>query len=206
MQQQRPNTLEMRLVDLGCIGQTRHIAFHNAVERRRELAQERHKLQPDSVAEVECLRVGAILDIFKALPADIIVNLLATKGEQRTHDVAVAQRNAVQPRDSCATQQVDEERLYGIVAVMCRGNKLEAYGLSLAFKETIAQFACSLFDGEFVFQRVLMGVELCHIAGHAVVLGQTTHKGLVAVTVARTQMKIAMCDGKRYFSVSNKVA
>ena len=89
---------------------------------------------------------------------------------------------------------------------MCRGNKLVAYGLPLALKEVVAQFACGLFDGKLVVERILLGIELCHIARHTVALGQTAHKGLVAVAVAWSQMEIAMGDGEGNMGVGDKMA
>ena len=184
--------------DIGIGSEAAEIVAHRLVECGSDVAQQRHQLKPYAVAEIERLRVGGVLDEGEVVLLDIAVDLAAAEGEQRTDDDAVAQRYATKAVDAGATDEVNEERLDRVVAVVGRGDG----GIMVLFgklqKEAVAQFAGSLLDREVIVGGIAVGVEISHIAADTVCLSQRTHKGLVTVAVARPQMEIAMGDGERY--------
>ena len=56
--------------------------------------------------------------------------------------------------------------------------------------------ACGLLDALVMGGSVGGGVELCHMDGDRIVGGELANKSLVAVAVGRTEVEVAMGDGK----------
>lgn len=183
----------MCAVDLLDIGEVADGLLHDVVERGVERAKERQQLMAHLVATVLQCGVGAVLDIFKVVLADVGIDVGTAEYEQRSYYAAVDWANAVETGNACATQEVDKEGLNGVVAMVGHNDIVKVFLLTDLFEKIVAQMACGFLDGEMVEGGILSGVELCHMDCAVVALGQLAHKLFVAVGVVATQMEIAVC-------------
>ena len=184
--------LNSSLVDGVGIGKMLHIVFHDSIERGRYVAQQGQQLESYAVAKIERLGIGDILHILQPATGNVSVDFVAAKGQQRPDNGPVAGRYAMQPCYARATQKIDKERLYGIVAMMSRGYQAVALPHSYLFEKTVSQSPGSLLDRETFSVGILNRVELSDKAGQRVIGSQMPDERLVAVAVAWTQMEIAM--------------
>ena len=138
-----------------------------------------------AVALIDELGIRAVLHIAQLVRLHIVVNVTATEVQQWPHDASVTHRNAMKTRYACAAQQVDEEGLNRIVAMMRRGRS----GIALVFHQLI-EIVVSQPTRSLLYRQAPLGgigprVEARHMYWHAIALCQPAHKSLVAVAVAR---------------------
>ena len=96
-----------------------------------------------------------------------------------------------------ASQQIDEKCFDRIVAMVSGGDTGISFFMQQPGKESITFLAGFFFNTQFVACCHLACVKLSHITFDFVVLCQLTDKGFITVTVARTQVEIAVGDGER---------
>ena len=100
------------------VGEPREVAAHQEGEFGVDLPDAGNQPQPDLVAQVFGRAVRRILPEGDALLDGVFENLLARGEHERTDDLADLGRNARQPAQPRAAQQVDEERLDRVVGMV----------------------------------------------------------------------------------------
>ncbi|CCZ76286.1 unknown [Alistipes finegoldii CAG:68] len=100
------------------VGQPRDVAAHETRELGVDLPDAGNQAQPYLVAQVLGRAVRRILPEGDAVGDGVLQNLLARSEHQRSDDLADLRRNARQPAQARAAQQVDEERLDRVVGMV----------------------------------------------------------------------------------------
>ena len=190
----------MFLIYLFCVVEAIDIGLHGVVDRGIELAEERHEAMAELVAACVEGGVGDVFDIRQAVVKDIRVDVGTGERQQRADNPQIETidsefRNrayAVETGDARSTEEVEEEGLDGVVAVVRRGDGGETVLAAEVGEEGVAEFACRLLDalavGFGIGPRVEIGGEERDTQGS----GSVANKALVAVAVARTEMEVAM--------------
>lgn len=177
-----------------------HIGHHGGVDRGIELAQERHQAVAYLVAPVLEAAVGAVLDITDAVLDDIVVDVLpreAEHGADEGHQRALGQRlDTMKAGDAGATEEVEEEGLDGVIAMVGGGYIAEVVLTAEVEEVAVAQPTGGLLNAVVILRGELAGVEVGGVEFHTQLLGKTAHELLVAVAIARAQVEIAMDDGE----------
>lgn len=163
---------------------------------RLELAKEGEQLVAHLVAAIEEGGIGDVLDMEEAVARGIGLDVGPGEGQQGTHDVALDGEDAVEAGETGATEEVEEEGLGRVVAMVGGEDGSIAVAAEKPAEIGIAQPAGGILDGEMVAGGKALGGELGDMDGDTVLRGQGTDKALVAVAVARAEMEVAMGDGK----------
>lgn len=100
------------------VGQPCDVAAHETRELGVDLPDAGNQAQPYLVAQVLGRAVRRILPEGDAVGDGVLQNLLARSEHQRSDDLADLRRNARQPAQARAAQQVDEERLDRVVGMV----------------------------------------------------------------------------------------
>ena len=88
---------------------------------------------------------------------------------------------------------------------MCGGDACITLLGAYLFKETIALVASSLLYRDAMAGGIADSVEFGYMQRNTVAVGKATYKRFVAVAIARTQMEVAMGNGKPVASLGDKV-
>ncbi len=104
--------------------------------------------------------------------------------------------DAAQSLDAGAAEEVEEEGLDVVVAVVGGGHAGVAVLAAEAAEEVVAQGARSLLDAHLVRGGVGVGVVAFGMEHGSIALGQAAHECLVAVAVAGAQVEVAVRDGE----------
>ena len=98
--------------------------------------------------------------------------------------------------DASATEEVEEEGLDGVVAVVGRGDAVEAMLARELGEPLVAKLTGSLFDTHAVGAGNGPGVEVNSEEFDTQLVGEGANKLLVTVAVAGAEVEIAMGNGK----------
>ena len=77
---------------------------------------------------------------------EIIHNLLTTDTKQRTDDMAVTGSDASETMNAGTSQEIHQQSLNSIVAVMSNADRRSTNILTKLFKIMVSQFSCSHFN------------------------------------------------------------
>ena len=113
------------------VAKTLDVGLHSGVDGGVEIAQQGHELEADAVAAGVEFAIGDILDKGKVIFGHIAVDVGPRETEQRPDDPQIFiphsqfrdRADAVEAGDASATEEVEEEGLDGVVAVMGRSDK-----------------------------------------------------------------------------------
>ena len=118
--------------------------------------EQRQEIETNLITQHVGLQVSGVDDVVLSDGIKILQDLLTTDTEQRTDDVAVSGTDARQSVDAGTTEEVHEQRLYGIVTMVSYTDRLSSDVVAQLTEITIAQFACSHLNA-YLMQRCVFG-------------------------------------------------
>ena len=191
------------------LGETPNVGGHGVVDGRIELAQARKEFVADAVAAGYEGLVGDVFDVVEAMLGDIAVDVSTGEWQQGTDDDGAMDGGprayAVEAGDAGAAEEVEEEGLDGVVAMVRYGDAGVALALAKGCEPAVAKVARRLLEAHGVLLGVEVGVEIDGVERDVVRLGQAVDKLLVAVAVAGAQVEIAMGHGEGYAGAATEV-
>ena len=154
----------------------------------------REDLQADLVALDVGHEVGAVRDVGPSETVEVADEVGAADAQQRAHHVALARFHARQPMDARPPDEVEEDGLHGVVAMMGHTDGLGPDSLPELAKVGVAQLACRHFDTDAMQLGVGARVEVGTVERDGQLVAQRLAEVLVAVGLVATQLEVAV-DG-----------
>ena len=160
---------------------------------RKHLVHGRQHHIAHTIAQRHILAVGAVGHIVLMVFPQIFLNLAARHAQQRPCHMSMKRLHASQARYARSPEQVEEKSFHIVVAMVRHSNSLTPILHAHLLKPLIAQFTAGHFHRHAMFLLISRHIKVGHQARHTTHTAQDFHKGLVAVRLLTTQMKIAMC-------------
>ena len=186
------------------IGQACQVAAHEARELGVDLPDAGDQSEPDLIAQVFGRAVRRILAERDAVGYGIFEDLLARSEHQRTDDPAHLRRDARQPAQPRAAQQVDEERLDRVVGMVGDRHGRVALPAAQGVEPRIAQASCRHFHRLARALHFGRGFEPLVVKLHAVLLRFLFHQHLVLFALGTPQLEIAVRHAHRIAAAGEK--
>ncbi len=211
--------LDGKVGKVGGLLQVLHGGAEALAGLRQELLHEGEELVAYLIAQGVKVGVGGVGDVGQVVVGQIVEDLLAREAEQGADHVGlfVVGDDACKALDACASHEIHEEGLEGVVLVMAEGEEgggdptemrrerwlgdptemrrerwLGGRWLEEGAPPGIAELAGGHFEGEVMLLHVGEGVELLDVELDAELVAELLAEMLVAVGFSATEVEVTM--------------
>lgn len=159
-----------------------------------DLLKQRQHFEPNLITHHIRDEVGSVDHVLLPKGIKVLENVGTADAEQRTHDVTVSRTDARQPVNACTANEVHQQRLDGIVAMVGNTNLTCTDILSQLLKVLVSKLAGSHLNAYLMNFGVIICCEMTYMKWNAPLLAKRNHELLIAVGLCSTKMEIAV-DG-----------
>ncbi len=136
--------------------------------------------------------VGGVVDEGLALLAQPLLYVGAGEAEQRTDNIVPSRLYALKAAQTGAPQEVHQDGLHVVVAVMGHADGLCPEVVAQLLKPLIAEVAGRHLYTDVVEAGIVAGIEMGQVEGHIPRTTEVGNEGLVAVALFATKVEVAV--------------